>query len=411
MRALQYYKSIPRYATLKLLGPRLPWLYTSVVAPLALREVPEPELPTARWLRIRPRLAGICGSDVATLCASGSPYLAPVTSMPFILGHELVGTITEVGRDVTRFRIGERVTIRPALGCRARGIDPVCENCAVGREALCRNVTRGDVSPGIQIGYCRDTGGGFGESVVAHESQVYVVPDEIPDRAAVLIEPFACALHGALRAPAEPRDTLLVIGCGSIGLLTIAALRATGCGSRIVAVARYDHQRRHALALGADVVLDGRGSTAERYAVWARELDAEVLRPELGKPPVLGGAAATFDCVASSQSINDGIRFTRSGGTFVLVGMPGVPRGVDWTPMWFKELNVHAAYAYGTECIAGGQRDTFEWAIDLLRECGPKLQPLVGEPYELRDYRAAFASAIHTRRSGVVKTIFGLPNA
>ncbi len=406
MKALQFRKSIPRYTALKLLGPRFPSLYTSGVAPLALVDIPEPRLPNAHWVRLRPKLAGICGSDLATLCAKGSPYLAPVISLPFVMGHELVGTITEVGAEVTRVRIGDRVVVHPALGCTARGIEPACAFCRHGCDALCRNVTRGAVSSGIQIGYCRDTGGGFSESLVAHESQVYVVPDGIDDRTAVLIEPFACALHGALRVELAPTDTALVIGCGSIGLLTIAALRATGCRARIVAVAKYDHQRRHAMALGADLLLENRGSIGSRYATWARELDAEVLPPELGKPTVLGGVAATFDCVASSSSIDDGLRFTRSGGAFVLVGMPGVPRGVDWTPMWFKELTVHAAYAYGPERWAGGTRETFDLALELMLKSKANLAALVGEPFALRDFRAAFRSALHTSTSGAVKTVF-----
>ncbi|MBU0719692.1 MAG: alcohol dehydrogenase catalytic domain-containing protein, partial [Planctomycetes bacterium] len=259
MKALVYRRSIPRYVLLKLLGPRFRRLYSSGLAPFSLCAIPEPELPTEQWVRIAPQLAGLCGSDIATICAKNSPYLAPTTSLPFVLGHELVGHITEVGREVTGLVVGDRVVLHPALGCRARGIESMCDACAGGREALCRNITRGDVSSGIQIGYCRSTGGGFGESLVAHQSQVYRVPDGVPDEAAVLIEPFACALHGALRVNLTEDDTALILGCGAIGLLTIAALRATGCRARIVAAARYEHQKQHALRLGADEVLEASG--------------------------------------------------------------------------------------------------------------------------------------------------------
>jgi threonine dehydrogenase-like Zn-dependent dehydrogenase len=411
MKALQFRKSIPRYALLKLLGPRFRSLYTAGIAPLSLVDIPEPKLPTQQWVRIAPRLAGICGSDLATICAKGSPYLAPVTSMPFVMGHELVGDITEVGREVTALRVGQRVVIHPALGCRARGIEPLCDACRHRRDALCRNVTRGAVSKGIQIGFCRDTGGAFSQSLVAHESQVYPVPDEIDDRAAVLIEPFACAIHGALRVSLRETDTALVLGCGAIGLLTIAALRAVGCRARVVAAAKYDHQRRNAQALGADVLLNAGGPVRGRYAEWAKTLDAEVLDPEFGKPTVLGGADATFDCVASSQTLDDGLRFTKSAGTFVLVGMPGVPRGVDWTALWYKELTIHAAYAYGPERCADGEKETFHLAIDLMRTWGPKLAALVGPPHDLADYRAAFASALNTGPSGVIKTVFAVDRA
>lgn len=408
MLALQFRRSIPRFALLKVLGPRLRSLYTSRASPLSLVDMPPPRLPNDHWVRLTPRLAGICGSDLATLCAKGSPYLAPVTSMPFVMGHEVVARVVEVGRAVTRVQVGDRVVLHPALGCVVRGIEPRCDACAEGCDALCRHVNRGVIAPGIQTGYCRDTGGGFSEALVAHESQLYCVPEGLPDAAAVLIEPFACALHAALHIECPSDGTILIIGCGSIGLLTLAALRASGCRARIVAVARYAHQQEHARRLGVDELLDTRGATESRYAQWAAALGAEVLRPELGKPMVIGGANATFDCVASSESIDDGLRFTRSGGTFVLVGMPGVPRGVDWTPLWYKELTLHAAYAYGPERCADGMRDTFEVAIAHMEQWAPKLTPLVGRPFGLADFRAALAAALNTGRSKVVKTVFAI---
>lgn len=406
MLALQFRRSVPRYALLKLLGRRSTGLYTGCLGLVGLREVAPPKLPGPQWVRVTPKLAGICGSDLATLTAKGSPYLAPVTSMPFVLGHEVVGVISEVGDAAREWSVGDRVVLHPALGCRVRGIYPLCAHCAAGRDALCKNVSRGCISSGIQTGYCRDTGGGFSTSLVAHHSQLYRVPQEMSDRAAVLIEPFACTLHAALRTHPGANDTVLVIGCGSIGLLTVASLRALGCQARILAVARYDHQRAMARSLGADDTLDSSRNTNSRYAQWSKSLDAEVLKAELGKPMVIGGANYTFDCVASSQSIDDGIRFTRGGGTFTLVGMPGTPFGVDWTPMWFKELTVCASYAYGPENRPAGTQDTFELAIALMKDWAPRLEPLVGHPHALSDYRAAFQSALRTGRSGVAKTIF-----
>lgn len=404
MKALQYRKSIPRYALLKLLGSRFKSLCTGPAAVISLVDVAEPRLPNDHWLRVAPSLTGICGSDLATICAKGTPYLSPVTSMPFVMGHEVVGVVREVGPAVTRAQVGDRVIIRPALGCVVRGVEAKCSHCACGDDALCRNVTRGVIAPGIQTGFCRDTGGGFGENLVAHESQVYQVPLEIPDEAAVLIEPFACTIHAALRVSLVAGQSCLVIGCGAIGLLTIAALRALGCPARIVAVARYDHQRRLARELGADALLDAPRDWQSRYRIWADSLDAEVHEAQIGKPTVIGGADATFDCVASSESIDDGVRFTRSGGTFALVGMPGMPRGVDWTPIWFKELTVRASYAYGHEALRGG-KDTFELAIELMKERAGQLSTLVGKPFPLSQYKAAVQQALSSGSSKVVKTV------
>lgn len=413
MRALQYRKSVPRYLLLKTLGSRWRGLYTSSASPVSLREVAPPRLPGARWVRVQPSLSGICGSDLATLTAKGSPYFSTLTSMPFVLGHEVVGKVTEVGTAVRGIREHDRVVLHPALGCRVRGIDPPCDACSGGADALCRRVTDGDISAGIQTGYCRDTGGGWSDGFVAHESQLYRVSDEIPDKVAVLIEPLACALHGALRVRSGENDTVLVLGCGAIGLLTITALRAVGCASRILAVAKYDHQRELAASFGVDAFLPAGGTLKQRYAAWSNELDARFLAAELGKPTVIGGADVVFDCVGSPGSIDDAIRFTRAGGTMVLVGMPGIGSGIDWTPLWYQELTVKAAYAYGPECGSSdkdaadaGQRDTFDIALDLLPAWASRLEKLVGEPYPLEAYRDAFRSALQTGRSKVAKTLF-----
>ncbi len=433
MTALQYRKSIPRYLVLRTLGRRWPSLYTSRVAPIGLRELPEPRLPAPDWVRVRPIMSGICGSDLATLCAKGSAYLSPLTSAPFVVGHEIVGTVTELGPQASGVSVGDRVVVQPALGCVVRGIEPLCDACRTEHPALCRNVTRGCISAGIQTGYCRDTGGGWSTSLVAHTSQLYRVADALDDAVAVLAEPFACSLHAVLRAvpdvapvppraareglradttesgqrgPAGVRQTALVVGCGSIGLLTIAALRASGWSDRIVAVAKYAHQREHAERLGADRVLDAAGSVDQRYRALAEALNAELYRPELGRPTVIGGADFTFDCVASPASIDDCLRFTTAGGTMCLVGMPGIPAGIDWTTIWFKELTVRASYAYGVETVDSQRRPTFSLALDLLQKYADRLRVLVGEPFLLCEFRSALRQALSVGASRSVKTVF-----
>ncbi len=433
MKAIVYQKSIARYAAMKIIGPRrsAKWATSSFgpLCPVSMCEIDAPSLPSGEWLRVKPILTGICGSDLSVVCAKGSPYFSPLTSTPFVLGHEIVGTISELGSDVSRIenedsltavKVGDRVIIEPALGCRVRGISPPCAACKSGAHALCRNITRGDIAAGIQTGYCRDTGGGWSSEFVAHRTQVYTVPDSVTDEAAVLAEPFTCALHGVLRAKLKPNDTALVMGCGSIGLLTIAAIRALGFKGRIVAVAKYQHQIDHARRLGAnDTLCPHSGNIKESYAAWAKSLDAELHFPELGKPTVLGGVDVVFECIGSSQSIDDSIRFTTGGGAVVLIGMPGIPSNIDWTAIWYKELSLHAAYAYGLEqhgsekhgTKQNGSGDekpqhTCEMALSILETSGAQLAPLVSNPFELSDYKNALRSALFTAQSKNIKTVF-----
>src|SRR5438445_6950330 len=209
MLALQYVRSIPSFALVRASGGN-PEVATSALSMLHFGDVPEPSLPASGWLRVLPSLSGICGSDLAAIGGHASLYLDPLTSYPFVPGHEVVGVLEGDGA---------RVIVEPALGCRVRGIEPECPRCAEGRPGLCENVTEGSLPVGLQTGYCAGTGGGWGEVLVAHPAQLHEVPPTLPDEAAVLVEPLACAVHAALRGAASRDDVVVVQGAGTIGLL------------------------------------------------------------------------------------------------------------------------------------------------------------------------------------------------
>lgn len=405
MKAIQYIKSVPRYLFVRTLGQRRPGLTTGPLSCIRMADVEPPTLPTPAWLRLRPRLSGICGSDLATVQAKGSPYFSPLTSSPFIFGHEVVGEITDAGDSSSGFSVGERVVIEPGLCCPVRGIDPMCPRCREGAFGNCEKVMHGDIAPGIQTGYCRDTGGGWSSEFVAHPFQVHRVPEHMSDEEAVLIEPFSCCLHAVLQATPGDEDTVLVIGCGAIGLLTIAALRAAGSRCRILAAARYPHQQEAARTLGADLII---GRDQDLYSVIRTETGAEQHQPEIGRPVFIGGVQATFDCVGASRTLDDAIRLTASRGRVLVVGMPGIPSGIDWTAVWYKELHVLGAYAYGTETFEGTSVRTFELAMRLIDQGRVDLKHLVTDLFPLNDYRKAIGKAIQAGRSGAVKVAFDL---
>ena len=398
MLALRYSKSVPRYLLMRAGAKRVRNLETSRLSPLRLEEIPEPDLPTPEWVRVRPLLSGICGSDLGTLSSENSPYFSPITSPPFVLGHEVVGVVTEDRGD---FRAGERVVLEPALGCQARGIDPPCSYCASGRHSLCVNVAKGDVAPGIQTGFCRDTGGGWSEgTLVAHPSQLHRVPAGVPDEAAAAIEPLACAVHAALKNEPGPDDTALVIGAGPVGLFVVAALEKLTRAGRIVCVAKHDRQRKEALRLGADEVVHPR----ETYMKLPAMLGTEAYKPELGKPVVMGGADKTFECVGSPGTIEDAVRLTRPGGDAALVGMPPARSSLDLTALWYKEVSLTGSYAYGLERYGGEETSCFQLALRLAPQI--ELETMVGPRFGLRDYREAIATARAAGRNGHVRVVF-----
>jgi threonine dehydrogenase-like Zn-dependent dehydrogenase len=356
---------------------------------LQLDDVPEPDLPASDWVRVQSQVSGICGSDLAAIMGHASFYLDPLTSYPFVPGHELVGRLED----------GTRVVVEPALGCQVRGIDPPCARCAEGRHGLCENVTEGTIGTGLQTGYCADTGGGWGEVLVAHESQLHALPDALPDEAAVLIEPLSCCIHAALGAAATPDDVVVVFGAGAIGLLTVAAVRRFTPPRRLIAVAKHPVQREHARRLGADqVVAPDEVFQRIRFATGARRLDG------IGRPLLLGGADVTFECVGSAPSLNDAVRLTRAGGQVVVVGMPGEEK-VDWAPIWQRELRVTGAYAYKIERTKPPKR-TFELALEVAPEL--QLDRLSGPFFPLSQYREAIEYAAASGRLGAVRVCFDL---
>ncbi len=398
MLALQYRKSVPRYLLMRAGAKRIKGLETSRLSPLQLEEVAEPTLPTPDWVRVKPLLCGICGSDLGTLSAESSPYFSPITSPPFVMGHEVVGVVAESNAG---FFTGERVVVEPALGCGVRGIARPCNYCASGRYALCVNVAKGDVSPGIQTGFCHDTGGGWSEgTLVAHPSQLHRVPEDLPDEAAVAIEPLACAVHAALRLDPGPDDTTLVIGAGSVGLFVVAALRKLTHAGRLICIAKHERQQAEALRLGADEVVHPK----ETYEKLPPLLGAERYKPELGKPVVMGGANKVFECVGASGTIEDAVRLCAPGGEVAFVGMPAARSSLDLTALWHKEVKLAGTYAYGVEEYEGERVKSFDIALRIAPEV--KLESLVGPRFRLREYREAIAAARAAGPSGHIKVVF-----
>ena len=260
MKALVFERNLPRFA-----ASRVASIFGSGrgagIGPLQLLDADPPELPGAHWHRLDPLLAGICGSDLATLDGRSSRYFEDIVSFPFVPGHEVVGVLPDGGTDRqgNSLAAGTRAVIEPVLGLAPRAIEPHCPACAAGDTNDCANLAFGALAPGLQTGFCADTGGGWSSAgLVAHASQFTAVPDDLSDEAAVIVEPTACGVHAALSAGIAVGDTVAVLGAGTLGLTTVAALHhvvrpAAPC--TVLVGARYHHQRELAARLGGDTVV------------------------------------------------------------------------------------------------------------------------------------------------------------
>lgn len=400
MKALTFSRKPARYAAAVVAGRLAPGAGAGV-GPLALEDVDVPELPGPDWVHVKPRLAGICGSDLSTIDGTASRYFEDIVSFPFTPGHEVVADLVDPDRPDAEPDGSRRVVIEPVLGCATRGIDPPCDACADGDLGGCERISFGDLAPGLQSGFCCDTGGGWSTVMVAHRSQLHDVPDSMSDEAAVMVEPTACAVHAALAADVSPGDTVVVIGAGALGLLVLAALRRYTEAGTVIVVAKHEEQRKLARSLGADVVCaPGEIRRAVRRSTGTLAIgDGDIVR-------LTGGAPVVLDCVGSEASISDALDVVRPRGQVTLVGMAG-HTSLDLTGLWHREIRLVGAYAYGTEHLADGStRRTFDLAFELVREA--QLERLLSATYPLSRYREAIAHAAQAGSRGAVRVAFDL---
>jgi L-iditol 2-dehydrogenase len=374
VEAIQFNATIPRYAFGLALGKIYPPALWSGLGCLIHGEIPEPRLLGPEWVKIKTRYGGICGSDLHLLHLHNSPSASALTSFPFTIGHENVGTLAELGAAVTGFAVGERVVVEPTLWCRPRGFKDLCPYCARGEIQRCERVTEGDLAPGLEIGACRDTGGSWSPYFLAHASQLVRIPKAVTDENALLLEPFATSLHAVLTNLPRDEDTVLVIGAGTIGLGVIAALRAIGSRSKIIVLARHTLQQELAQRFGADRVIAVSPGT-DYLRELADAVGGKLLKPIIGKPVLVGGVDLVYECVGHSDTIDDALRVTRAGGRVVIAGLASVPKNVDWTPIWMKELNIQGTFTYGYDRFQDQRWRTFDLAVDWLARGQVNLAP------------------------------------
>ncbi len=409
MLALVYRNSLPRWMACKVAGWITPSIFTSKIAGLHLARVPVPPLPGPRWVRLKTILGGICGTDLAAIMQKHHPaFITQVfASQPAIVGHENVAIVDEVGPDVTRWEKGRRVVVEPSLSCVPRGIEPLCPYCAAGRFTLCDNFLTGPLPPGCMIGWNCFTGGSWAPYFVAHESQLYAVPDSLSDEEAVLADPVAGALHAVLRRRPADHETVLILGAGSLGLGIAACIRALGGRCRMLALDRAQGNLDLIRRFGVDetVCVGGKANQAERYGLFARHVGGTVIPVRFGHQVLIGGCDLVYDCIGTGQSLTDAMKYARAGGTVIEVGTSQISL-VDTAPLWFDEINLLGANGRAIEQYEGRALHTYEIVFELMQQKKLDLTGLLTHRFRIEQYREALAALFHRGRSGAIKIAF-----
>ena len=323
-----------------------------------VRDIEEPQTPPGH-VKIAVRAAGICGTDLHIFHDEYKSW------PPVVLGHEICGHIAEVGAGVTSLRPGERVTTETYFS--ACGI---CRFCREGRVNLCPE--RRSIGSGVD--------GGFARFVVVPERNVHVLPESISDLAGALTEPLACVVHGALERPrVMPQDVAVVAGPGTIGLLTLQAVKSAGARVHVLGTDADAHRLRLAEELGADGVYNVQ---RDQYRDAISDVTGGV------------GEDIVYECSGAGPAAQTLLELVRRGGQYAQIGLFGKPISWDLEAVCFKELTVTGSNA--------SVPSAWNRALDLMSQGKVRTEVLVSSVLPLTEWRAAFDQ--FERRSGL-KTV------
>jgi threonine dehydrogenase-like Zn-dependent dehydrogenase len=201
-----------------------------------------------------------------------------------------------------------------------------------------------------------------------------------------------------LKAKPAPGDKVLVIGGGTIGLLTVAAVRALAPDAQVYCLTRYDFQQAVARKLGAEVIGEGAGT----YAAIAQVTGGKKWRGYFGNEIILGGFHVVYDTVGNEQTLQNALRWTRGKGTVVVIGIHFKPGKLDYSPVWCQEVNVMGVNCHGTESDG---RNSFDHAAELLDRGCVSPNDIITHRYPIANYKEAVKAFLNKGTSKAIKIV------
>lgn len=283
---------------------------------LRLEQRPIPS-PKQNEVLLRMACVGICGSDVHYLVKGGIGDF--IVRKPMVMGHEASGTVVKLGPGVTNLKIGDRVAIEPGVPCR------ICEDCKGGRYNLCKDVFFCATPP---------DDGNLSRYYVHAADFCHKLPDHVSFEEGALLEPLSVGVHACRRANVGLGSTVLVLGAGPIGLVSLISAKSMGAGK--VVITDLDETRlQHAKRLGADVTI--KVSANENV----EDLAAQIEDAFGGEKPKV-----TLDCNGFEICVQLAIQVTRSGGVIVLVGMGSDQVKVPLVKACIREIDIRGVFRY-----------------------------------------------------------------
>ncbi len=335
--------------------------FLTALEQMEMHEIPVPE-PGADEVQVGIRAVGICGSDVHYYAKGNIGDF--VVEFPFILGHEAAGIVTAVGKNVTNFKVGDRVTMEPGIPCYK------CEQCLSGRYNLC---------PDVKFWATPPYHGCLCDYVTHPAAFTFKLPDNVSFTEGALIEPLAIGINAAQTGGVKLGDTVVIFGSGCIGLVTLLAAQAYGA-TRIIVADILDKRLETARKLGAQTVNSAHEDAVER-----------IMQLTGGR-----GADVVIDCCGISQTVGQSMRVARPAAQIVVVGL-GADR-IDNVPMGLlstKELKITSIFRY---------RNLYPTAINAVAGGKIDISGIVSNQYKFEDAPYAFEQT-HKNAKDVVKGV------
>ncbi|MEI8189456.1 MAG: alcohol dehydrogenase catalytic domain-containing protein [candidate division NC10 bacterium] len=316
--------------------------------------------PARDEVLIRTACAGVCGSDLHAF-RGRHPFRKP----PVVLGHELAGTVVEVGHDVGDIRLDDRVTMMPLVSCGR------CRLCRMGRENICLDKR----VPGVG-GWL----GSFAEYSLAKASVTFRLGEATAFELGVLAEPLAVGVHAVMRqARLEAGSRVLVLGGGTIGILTALTARAAGAGDIVITdLLAFNLAPTQALCGAATVHVGREGWEADLARTYPEKFDV------------------TFLCSGDPATVGQAVRLTRRAGRIVVTGLFLEPVPMDLTAVTLGELEVVGSQIYD-------HRD-FRTAVDWIDDGRFDFRKLVTHTFPLAGAQAAL-TLLSDRTEDAVKIL------
>jgi 2-desacetyl-2-hydroxyethyl bacteriochlorophyllide A dehydrogenase len=315
--------------------------------------------PLPHEVLVETTVSGVCGSDT-----HASHGRHPFVPLPYFPGHEVVGVVREAGAEVTSVKPGDRVTVEPTLPCWE------CKMCTTGRSNVCEN---------LRFFGCGYEQGGMADFFTIPANRLHVIPDELDDFQAALIEPLSTPVHAVRLSGGVEGKAVVIIGAGTIGLLVLAAARHAGA-RRIVMTDMLPSKRERALRLGADAVVDA-----------SRSDIVEAIRGELGE-----SADVVFDCVAIQPTVDQAIALAMKAGTVMIVGVPASAVMVPLPQIQDLQMRIQGSATYLPE--------DYQTAIEIILAGGVTAEDFITSRFPLDEVSEAFAASSGGEEVKVVVT-------